>query len=105
MLWVLKKAVSSRRFFWAPKTKFNVITVGQENIHNFTVIFFLLSGLTVIQQDNCVYNCSDTDKKNSSILACSSAGWFEHDLVTSFLEIRPIYDILIFKILASLCWC
>ena len=34
MLWVLKRTVSMRRFFWAPKTY--VQTDGLENIYNFT---------------------------------------------------------------------
>ena len=35
MLWVLKRTVSMRRFFWAPKTY--VQTDGLENIYNFTL--------------------------------------------------------------------
>ena len=34
MLWVFKRTVSMRRFFWAPKTY--VKTDGRENINNFT---------------------------------------------------------------------
>ena len=41
MLWVLKRTVSMRRFFWATKT--NVKTDGLENIYFFTLIFFCLS--------------------------------------------------------------
>ena len=40
ILWVLKRTVSMRRFFWAPKTY--VKTNGYENIYNFRLIFFLL---------------------------------------------------------------
>ena len=42
MLWVLKRAVSMRRFFWAPKT--HVKTDGYENIFNFML-------------KNCVMTC------------------------------------------------
>ena len=35
MLWVLKRTVSMRRFFWAPKTY--VQSDGFENIYNFTL--------------------------------------------------------------------
>ena len=35
MLWVLKRTVSMRRFFWAPKTYAQ--TDGKENIYNFTL--------------------------------------------------------------------
>ena len=39
MLWVLKRAVSLRQFFWAPKT--NVKIDAKENVHNFTLkIYF-----------------------------------------------------------------
>ena len=34
MLWVLKRTVSMRRFFWAPKTYAK--NYGKENIYNFT---------------------------------------------------------------------
>ena len=37
MLWVLKRTVSMRQFFWATKT--NVKTDGLENIYNFKLIF------------------------------------------------------------------
>ena len=33
MLWVLKRTISMKQFFWASKT--NVKTDGKENIHNF----------------------------------------------------------------------
>ena len=39
MLWVLKRTVSMRRFFLAPKTY--VSTDRQENIDNFTYTFFV----------------------------------------------------------------
>ena len=39
MLWVLKRTVSLRRFFWAPKTYVN--TDGKENIYNFTLKYFV----------------------------------------------------------------
>ena len=38
MLWVLKRTVSMRRFFWAPKT--HVEIDGLENNHNFALIKF-----------------------------------------------------------------
>ena len=42
MLWVLKRTVSMRRSFWAPKT--NVYTEGKENIRNaFKIKLFLIS--------------------------------------------------------------
>ena len=40
MLWVLKRAVSMRQFFWAPKTYVKID--GKENIYNFTLKFFVL---------------------------------------------------------------
>ena len=40
MLWVLKRTVSMRRFFWAPKTYVKID--GYENIYNFKLIFFWL---------------------------------------------------------------
>ena len=43
MLWVLKRTVSMRRFFWAPKTY--VETDGQEKIYIFTLIFFVYLNL------------------------------------------------------------
>ena len=39
MLWVLKRAVSMRQFFWAPKKY--VKTDGQINIYNFTLKYFV----------------------------------------------------------------
>ena len=45
MLWVLKRKVSVRRFFWAPKTY--VQTDGLENIYYFTLKnFFYLNIMT-----------------------------------------------------------
>ena len=43
MLWVLKRTVSMRRFFWKPKTiaKIN----GLENIHDFMLNLFADLGL------------------------------------------------------------
>ena len=38
MLWVLKRTVSMRRFFWAPKTYFKIN--GLENIYIFTLKIF-----------------------------------------------------------------
>ena len=35
MLWVLKRTVSLRRFFWVPKTYVKID--GEENINNFTL--------------------------------------------------------------------
>ena len=35
MLWVFKRTISMRRFFWAPKTYVNIDR--QENNHNFTL--------------------------------------------------------------------
>ena len=36
MLWVLKRTVSARRFFWAPKQMFKM--TAEEDIHNFTFL-------------------------------------------------------------------
>ena len=38
MLWVLKRTVSMRRFFWAPKTYVKIDQ--QENIYNFMTNFY-----------------------------------------------------------------
>ena len=43
MLWVLKRTVSMRQFFWAPKTYAK--NYGLENIYNFTLIFFVYLNL------------------------------------------------------------
>ena len=39
MLWVLKRTVSMRRFFWAPKTYAKID--GLENIDNYTLKIFV----------------------------------------------------------------
>ena len=39
MLWVLKRTIPMRRFFWAPKTYVKID--GLENIYNFTLKFVL----------------------------------------------------------------
>ena len=58
MLWVLKRTVSMRRFFWAPKTY--VKTEGQENIFTFTL-------------KNCVYlNLWDIHARWMSIRSASN---------------------------------
>ena len=41
MLWVLKRTVSMRRFFWAPKTY--VKADGKDNIYNFIVVTIALA--------------------------------------------------------------
>ena len=41
MLWVLKKNLSMRRFFWAPKTYVQID--GLENINNLSSTIFFLS--------------------------------------------------------------
>ena len=43
MLWVLKRTVTMRRFFWAPKTY--VQTDGFDNIYNFTLKSFVYLNL------------------------------------------------------------
>ena len=43
MLWVLKRTVSMRRFFWAPKTYAKKYVL--ENIYNFTLKFFVYLNL------------------------------------------------------------
>ena len=43
MLWVLKRTLSMRRFFWAPKTYVKIN--GQENIYNFTLKIFVYLNL------------------------------------------------------------
>ena len=45
MLWVLKRTLSMRRFFWALKTFFDAKTYGEENIYNFTLKFFVYLNL------------------------------------------------------------
>ena len=43
MLWVVKRTISMRQFFWAPKTYHYDKTDGLENIHNFILrILFML---------------------------------------------------------------
>ena len=50
MLWVLKRRVSMRRFFWAPKTYRYVKIDGLENIYNFTLkIFVYLNLLGILE--------------------------------------------------------
>ena len=49
MLWVLKRTVSMRRFFWAPKT--NVKTDGLENIYIFRWKFLYLNLWNEYDQD------------------------------------------------------
>ena len=46
MLWVLKRTVSMRRFFWAPKTY--VQTDGLKNIYNFTLKNFVYLNLSFL---------------------------------------------------------
>ena len=46
MLWELKRTVSMRRFFWAPKT--NVTNDGQGNIQNFMLKFFVNLDLDIL---------------------------------------------------------
>ena len=43
MLWVLKRTVSMRLFFWAPKTYVKID--GYEKIYNFTLKFFVYLNL------------------------------------------------------------
>ena len=43
MLWVLKRILSMRQFFWAPKTY--ALKYGQENIYNFTLKIFVYLNL------------------------------------------------------------
>ena len=45
MLWVLKRTVSLRRFFWAPEKY--VKTDGLENIYNFTLKNFVYLNLWI----------------------------------------------------------
>ena len=46
MLWVLKRTVSMRWFFWTPKTY--VKTDGWKDIHNFTVEIMLVSIMVLL---------------------------------------------------------
>ena len=46
MLWVLKRSVSMRRFFLAPKTY--VTTYGKENMNIFTLNFLLSRPMSVV---------------------------------------------------------
>ena len=43
MLWVLKRTLSMRRFFWAPKTYVKID--GKDNIYNFTLKNFVYLNL------------------------------------------------------------
>ena len=43
MLWVLKRIISMKRSFWAPKTYAK--NYGEENIHNFLLKFFVYLNL------------------------------------------------------------
>ena len=45
MLWVLKRTISMRQFFWAPKTY--VKTNGLENIYTFTIKKFVYLNLCI----------------------------------------------------------
>ena len=51
MLWVLKRIVSMRRFFWAPKTY--ALNHGLENIYNFTLKNFVYLNTWSINEE-CV---------------------------------------------------
>ena len=48
MLWVLKRTVSMRQFFWAPKTY--VQTDGLENIYNFMLKLPMMHSLSFYMQ-------------------------------------------------------
>ena len=50
MLWVLKRTISMRRFFWTPKT--NVKIDSLENIFNFTLKIFINLNIDGITRDN-----------------------------------------------------
>ena len=58
MLWVLKRTVSMRRFFWAPKTYVKID--GLENIYNFTLKIFVYLNL-------CSYNMHTEEFKTHVI--------------------------------------
>ena len=65
MLWVLKRTVSMRRIFWAPKAY--IKTVGQENIYNFTLKKFVYLNLwhsSLFSFDQNLYH-HDTKKSPS----------------------------------------
>ena len=53
MLWVLKRNISMRRFFWAPKT--HVKTDGKDNIYKFTLKFFVYLNLWVPVLRSIIY--------------------------------------------------
>ena len=55
MLWVLKRTVSMRRFFWAPKTY--VETDGLGNIYNFRLKHFAYLNLWCHQHHLCCVTC------------------------------------------------
>ena len=50
MVWVLKRTVSMRRFFWAPKTYVKID--GKEIIYNFTLKIFVYLNLCIIPSDS-----------------------------------------------------
>ena len=51
MLWVLKRAVSMRRFFWAPKTIVKKID-GYNFFYNFTLNFFFIRRYVSLERQN-----------------------------------------------------
>ena len=70
MLWVLKRTVSMRRFFWAPKTYTK--NYGLENIHNFTQKIFGYLNLCSVFNNQCLTIFSTALRVVPSSLSCSS---------------------------------
>ena len=90
MLWVLKRPISMRPFFWAPKTYAKIM--GKKINYNFTLKFFVYLNLwTFTLTIQNVPNCQ-TGKKGSkrhhtpvplSITGCSSKEYIAHPLCLS----------------------
>ena len=81
MLWVLKRTVSMRRFFWAPKTyaKYH----GYENIYNFTLKFFVYLNLWYDQEMPQSY----TVDQPTALWLNSSMSWEYGTFIVNYFEI------------------
>ena len=67
MLWVVKRTVWMRRFFWAPKTYGKMY--GKENIYNFTLKICVYSKLDIMGQ--CIrFQCAKSSLKRPCWLLC-----------------------------------
>ena len=93
MLWVLKRAVSFRRFFWAPKT--HVYIDGYENNNNFTLIkmslFWAMPGVISSKE---IYHYDDQYNYNqiNSRLAARPFGLHYNHYVSPSVRPLPVSE-------------